>query len=197
LSGTRFTLPGMEIHPLTAERMPDLADLFDSNGTTRGCWCMWFVLPRKEFGAGWSGGNRERFAEFAGSGPPAGVVAYDAGTPIGWCAIRPRSAYPRAIGPRSIMRERDRSEDDAVWLVSCFFVRVGFRRAGLTGDLLAAAVDLAAEHGAHAVEGFPQVTPSRDGFVGYEKVFAAHGFRVVARPSPKRVIMRRALVADE
>lgn len=183
----------MEIQPLTAERMADLADLFASNGTTRGCWCMWFVLPRKEFDAGWRGGNRERFAEFAACGPPAGVLAYDAATPIGWCAVGPRSRYPRAIGPRSLLRERDRSEDDAVWLVSCFFVRVGYRRVGVTGALLDAAVDLAAEHGASAVEGFPQIIPSRDGFVGSEKVFARRGFAVIARPTPKRVVMRRAL----
>lgn len=183
----------MEIRPLTADRLPDLADLFDSNGTTRGCWCMWFVLPRKEFDAGWRGGNRERFAEFAAAGPPAGVLAYEDGRPIGWCAVGPRSRYPRAIGPRSIMRQRDQSEDDAVWLVSCFFVRVGFRRAGVTGELLAAAVDLAAQHGASAVEGFPKVTPSRDGFVGYERVFARRGFRVIARPSPTRVVVRRDL----
>lgn len=183
----------MEIAPLTAELMPDLADLFGSNGTTRGCWCTWFVLPRKEFDAGWRSGNRDRFAEFAACGPPAGVLAYEAGRSVGWCAVGPRSRYPRAIGPRSLMRDRDPSEDDTVWLVSCFFVRVGFRRAGVTGELLDAAVDLAARHGASAVEGFPQITPSREGFVGYEKVFARRGFTVIARPTPKRVIMRLSL----
>lgn len=176
--------------------MPDLADLFASNGTTRGCWCTWFLLPRKEFEAGWRGGNEQRFTEFATGGPPAGVLAYDEGRPIGWCGVGPRSRYPRAIGPRSLMRERDESEDDAVWLVSCFFVRVGSRRAGVTGQLLDAAVDLAGRHGASAVEGFPRIQPSRDGFVGYEKVFASHGFQVIARPSPKRVIMRREICVD-
>jgi GNAT superfamily N-acetyltransferase len=186
----------MKIQPLTADRMPDLADLFASFGTTRGCWCTWFLLPRKEFEAGWRGGNQERFEEFAAGGPPAGLLAYAEGRAIGWCAVGPRFRYPRAIGPRSLMRGRDQSEDDAVWLVSCFFVRVGFRRNGVTGSLLDAAVELADRHGARAVEGFPQIQPSRDGFVGYEPVFASHGFRVIARPTPKRVIMRRELGGD-
>jgi hypothetical protein len=40
----------MEIHPVTPERWPDLADLFTRPGPrggtpmTAGCWCMWWLL---------------------------------------------------------------------------------------------------------------------------------------------------------
>ena len=38
--------PGFQIYPVTPERLDDVADLFNSNGATRGCWCMFFLLNR-------------------------------------------------------------------------------------------------------------------------------------------------------
>jgi GNAT superfamily N-acetyltransferase len=89
--------------------------------------------------------------------PPLGLIAYEGEVPVGWVATGPRSRYPRAIGPRvRILKERDLTEDDDVWLLPCFFVRVGYRRRGVTAALVTAAVDAAnARGGAKAVEGFP------------------------------------------
>ncbi len=81
-----------------------------------------------------------------------------------------------------------------MWLVQCFFVRVGSRRRGVTRELLDAAVALAQKHGAKAIEGWPlSRKSSADGYLGREQVFAASGFAPVARPSPRRVVMRRNL----
>jgi hypothetical protein len=128
----------VDIRPLTTERLPDLADLFETNGVTRGCWCMYFLLTGKEFGKGWRGGNRVRFEEFAraaavgGQDPPAGLLAYRDGEPVGWCAMGPRSRYPRAL--RSpVLKGRDPDEDGDAWLVPCFFIRRTARRAGDRG----------------------------------------------------------------
>jgi hypothetical protein len=87
--------------------------------------------------------------------PPGGLLAYDdGGTIVGWCATGPRSRYPRAL--RSpLMSSREKNEDDAVWLVPCFFVRSGHNRTGVTHRLLLAAVDHSRRHGASAIEGFP------------------------------------------
>ena len=51
----------MDIRSLTADRCADVTDLFESNGTTRGCWCMWFLGSTKDIQAGWGDGNRDRF----------------------------------------------------------------------------------------------------------------------------------------
>jgi GNAT superfamily N-acetyltransferase len=191
--------PPPEIHPLTSDRLDDLAELFGTNGTTRGCWCMFFLVTGREFTAGWGTGNRARFEEFAaGQDPPAGLLAYRDREPVGWCAMGPRSRYPRAL--RSPVRAgRDPSEDQDVWLVPCFFVRRGARRAGLTRALLAAAVAQAEESGATAIEGFPLAGEGRhaaaEAYLGTEPVFATCGFRPLARPSPRRVVMRRPLRA--
>ena len=75
----------------------------------------------------------------------------------------------------------------------CFFVRSGARRGGITHALLTAAVGLARRHGATAVEGWPLAGdgPHRtDRYLGTEPLFAAAGFTDVARPSPRRVVMR-------
>jgi GNAT superfamily N-acetyltransferase len=189
----------VEIHPVTADRLGDLADLFESNGTTRGCWCMFFIAERAEFGAGMqNGGNRRAFEALAATAdPPVGLLAYDAGTPVGWCALGPRSRYARAISRRAtILKARDPSEDDDVWLVPCFFVRVGSRRRGLTRRMLSAAVELAKRSGAQAIEGFPRAAgerPTPDDYLGKEQVFAACGFECIARPTPRRAVMRRHL----
>lgn len=75
---------------------------------------------------------------------------------MGWVAAGPRSRYATATAPRStILKDRDPAEDEDVWLVPRIFVRVGARRSGLTRALLTAAVALARERGAKAVEGFP------------------------------------------
>lgn len=182
---------------MTADRLADLADLFDSNSTTRGCWCMWFIATSKERRINWGAANRARFEEFvAAADPPAGLLAYRDGRPVGWCALGPRSRYPSAIGPRSIiLKGRDPDEDNDVWLVPCFFVRVGFRRSGITYALLSAAVELAQHSSAIAIEGFPLSVDgdSVDGFLGRERVFDACGFTCIARPTPRRAVMRREL----
>lgn len=189
----------IDIHPATPDRLADLASLFGTNGTTRGCWCTYFLTTSKEFSSGWGRANRARFERVARAEPPAGLLAYQAGEPVGWCAAGPRARYSRAL--RSpVLKGREADEDTSVWLVPCFFVRRDARHCGVTRQLLEAAVQLAADHGATAVEGFPRAGDTRlaagDAYLGAEPVFAACGFTVVSRPTPKRVVMRRDLATS-
>jgi GNAT superfamily N-acetyltransferase len=188
----------LEIHPVTRDRLEDISDLFNSNTATRGCWCTFFLLKRQDYHAGRRGGNETAFkARTNDRDLPLGLVAYLDGKPVGWVAAGPRSRYPTAIAPRSrILKDRDPSEDDDVWLVPCFFVRVGARRKGITRSLLAATIDFATQHGAKAVEGFPLAEGPKgrpDGYLGTEQVFAACGFTELRRPTERRVVMRREL----
>ena len=163
---------------------------------------MAFIASNRDYQAGWWGQNRERFEAIArDSATPMGLLAYDnGGAPVGWCATGPRSRYERVLGPRAtILRNRDRTEDGSVWLVPCFFIRVGSRREGLTSALLAAAAELARSHGAAAIEGFPLASDNKgkaDRYYGREGLFAACGFECIDRPTPKRVVMRRELDPD-
>lgn len=181
--------------------LADLGSLFNSQRNTRHCRCMAFCVRRREFALGWlTGRNRERFTNLAaGAEEPMGVLASVAGLPIGWCACGPRSRYAAAIsGPTAVLRDRRISEDDSVWLVPCVFVRRGYRGQGVSYALVRAAVELARHEGAAAIEGWPYAGAdhqSGEAFQGREKVFADLGFRVVARPNPRRAIMRFELGA--
>ena len=111
-------------------------------------------------------------------------------------AAGPRFRYATATAPGSkIVKGRDSAEDEDVWLVRAFSSASG-RRAGITRALLTAAVELAGEHGAKAVEGFPLAAGPKgraEGFLGTEQVFAGCGFTELARPTDRRVVTRRDL----
>ena len=193
--------------PVGPSELADLSHLFGSARNTRHCWCMAFCATRTQLALGWfGGGNRRRFAALAAGpvpmgvppGPvPMGVIATVDDEPVGWVACGPRSRYLAAVDPRNpLTAVMQRSEDEVVWLAPCLFVRPGHRGTGLTYVLLRAAVALAAEHRARAIEGWPVAGPDRrpdEEFVGREKVFADLGFRPVDRPAATRVIMRRDL----
>lgn len=193
-AGSRVDGVALMIAPMTAARLPDLAALFGTSRTTNGCYCMWFLQPAKQSQAGWSGGNKLAFEACARDEQlPMGLLAYNDGQPVGWCAAGPRSRYARALRS-AVLRQRDPAADDRTWLVPCFFVRTAFRRQGVMRELLTGAVALAAEHGASAVEGFPLAGDRRrgsgDAYLGVEPLFAACGFVAVDRPTPNRVVMR-------
>ena len=160
---------------------------------------MAFCATRGQFTVGWvTGGNRRRFAAMAADSPaPMGILALEAGEPVGWCACGPRSRYAAATSPRStVMRNRARDEDEAVWLVPCLFVRPGRRGRGVTHALVGAAVEQARRHGATAIEGWPLAATERraaEAFLGREQVLDDLGFRYVDQPTAGRVIMRLEL----
>ncbi|HEY5788843.1 MAG TPA: GNAT family N-acetyltransferase [Microlunatus sp.] len=184
--------------PVGPGALADLSDLFHSSQNTRHCWCMAFCTTRTQLALGWfGGGNRRRFAALTAAPVPMGVLATVDDEPVGWAACGPRSRYLAATDPTNTLTAvMQRGEDGRVWLVPCLFVRPGHRGAGITYALVRAAVTLAADHHAVAIEGWPVTGPDpRPGeeFMGREKVFADLGFNVLDRPSPTRVIMRRDL----
>lgn len=185
--------PTVEIHPLTSDRWDDLVDLFGPDrGANSGCWCMWWRMPRGDWKAVSRNEKRDRFHAIVRSGPPPGVLAYDEGKAVGWCAIGPRSTLPLMTRSR-VAAPFDGVE--GVWAVSCFFVRTGWRGYGLMRRLLDAAVDFAARNGARIVEACPIETGRKliwgEGYVGIASVFRAAGFEEVARRSPTRPLMRK------
>lgn len=181
------------IRPLDRSLIADLGRLFESSRATHGCWCMWFIIPVRDYHAGRGDRNGQAFAGLVESeAAPMGLLAYMDGRPVGWVAVGPRSRYARAVKTPTL-RDTRRDEDDAVWLVSCFYVLGEFRRRGIAAGLLDAAVALASRSGAPAIEGFPTQgsrVASNDAQVGTEAIFAARGFRVAHRPSTNRVLMR-------
>lgn len=181
--------------PLTPERWDDLVDLFGpERGASSGCWCMWWRLSSGEFSSLERAQRRDAFRAIVEQGPPPGILAYDDGKAIGWCAVGPRETLPKLARSRV---SRAAGDAPGVWFVSCFYVRSGCRGDGLMAPLLAAAVRFAGEQGAQVIEACP-IEPKRklqwgEGFVGVHQVFEGAGFEEVARRSPTRPLMRLVL----
>jgi GNAT superfamily N-acetyltransferase len=190
----------------TADRAPwaDLQTVFGGAGDPGRCWCQWFKADREDYRSAGPDELADRLRRQTGCTDPVartttGLVAYLGEEPVGWCAVEPRTAYPRLATARIPWSGRSEDRQDAgVWAITCFVTRTGFRRRGVSRALVDAAVRHARAGGAHAVEGYPVAEPSSRArpdelFVGVRSVFAAAGFAEVARPTAHRVVMRLEL----
>lgn len=175
----------------------DTETVFGTRGDPAGCWCQYFKLS----GAEWAEGNRAKCAadlrHQAETDPVApGLIAYLGDVPAAWVAVEPRPHYPQVFRGKVVPAgSTEPAEDDSVWAIVCFVVRVGYRRRGLARALLAAAVEHARENGARIIEGYPVDTTekpkasSAELYHGTVSLFEAAGFRVTARPLPGRALV--------
>lgn len=186
----------MEIQPITAETIADFNRLMSCDASLEKCRCMWFIKPVAKFHQDAASGNGRDFADLVNSEDrPLGLLVYDGGEPVGWCATGPRSRYVRAIRTPTY-QGRDPAEDEEVWLIPCLFVHPDARGRGVTRRLVERAVDLAKSCGATAVEAFPYAVnrkQNKDTQVGFAQVFERAGFDVIRTPSKVRVVMRLEL----
>ncbi len=180
----------------TAERWADVVAVMGTRGDPPICWCQWFRHDRPGFHATSVVQRRAALQAQAAAPVPPGVLVYDvSGVPSGWCAVAPRAEYPRLTTYRVAAVTDD---EDGLWAVTCFVVRVGARRQGLAEVLLGGAVDLARRHGARVVEAYPLDTTVRAASAvelrhGPLSVFLGAGFREVgARTAPARPVVRLA-----
>jgi GNAT superfamily N-acetyltransferase len=91
-----------------------------------------------------------------------------------------------------------RVDDAPVRSLSCFYVRKGYRRKGVTEALIGAALNAARHAEAPALEAYPldaELTPSASS-TGYASTFFRAGFKTVACRVPPRPIMRYDLARN-
>jgi GNAT superfamily N-acetyltransferase len=180
----------LRILPLTPDLWPDLEDLFGEKGACNGCWCMYCRIGsayRKQAGDK----NKAAFRAVVKRGPPPGLLAFDGDLAVGWCQVTPRDDLPALDRSWRLKRV----DDLPVWALSCFYVRIGYRRKGVTKALISEALKVAKRAKAPALEGYPfdaAVSPSASS-TGYATTFARAGFRIVARRDAPRPIMRHDL----
>jgi GNAT superfamily N-acetyltransferase len=182
----------LTIRPLTPDLWPALEDLFGESGAVGGCWCMYWRIgrairtrPRAE--------NKAAFKDVVMGGPPPGLIALAGDLAVGWCQLTPRDAVPWLDRTWRLKRV----DDVPVWSLSCFYIRKGYRRQGVSAALIAAALKAAKRAGAPALDAYPldaDKSPSATG-TGYVSTFARAGFKTVARRAPPRPVMRHDLQA--
>jgi GNAT superfamily N-acetyltransferase len=198
------TLP-LTIVPANEASWEDLQAVLGTRGDPSRCHCQRYRMQPRE---SWASVGAEEVAfrlrtqtdcGHPEAGTTSGLVAYLDGDPVGWCAVAPRTAYPRLLLKTRVPwdgRAEDKT-DDGVWAVTCFVTRKGFRRRGISRALARAAVDFARERRARALEGYPMITQPGQEIsllselhVGSSSIFADAGFAEVSHPTLRRVVMR-------
>jgi GNAT superfamily N-acetyltransferase len=178
--------------PLNPETWNDFEALFGPRGACGGCWCMTWRLPLAEFKANAGAGNRAAMRALVDGGRQPGVLLYENGRAVAWCAVAPREEYVRLAASRVLAPV----DEEKVWSVSCFFVDKKVRGKGLSVAVLEAAVEFARSKGAKIVEGYPQELekklPPAFVWTGVMPTFVHAGFHEAARRSAKKPIMRKA-----
>jgi GNAT superfamily N-acetyltransferase len=137
--------------------------------------------------------NKADFHRIVKRGPPVGLLAFEGELAVGWCQVTPRSAVPHLERTRFCKAV----DDMPVWSVTCFYIRRGYRRRGVTSALIDAAIKTAKRAKAPALEAYPvDTTQTRSVtamYTGTASTFERAGFETVARPAPHRPIMRLEL----
>jgi GNAT superfamily N-acetyltransferase len=195
-------IDAITVVPANEVSCEDLQAVFGTRGYPAHCQCQRFKIGHYQWSRIFPDARVFRLRVQTNCGDPqasttSGLLAYLDGEPVGWCAVEPRSEYPRLRKTSIPWKGRDQDQaDDSVWAVTCFVTRAGFRRRGITYPLARAAVDFARERGARALEGYPMITQPGveitwgELHVGSRSVFAAAGFTEVSHPTLRRVVMR-------
>jgi ribosomal protein S18 acetylase RimI-like enzyme len=169
----------IEVVPASLRQWDDIVAVLGQNGD-RGCWCQ---APRGltvGYGKPERGSRQAALRDQLGEMPPPGMLAYVDGEVAGWCGFGVRTELPRLVRSRTIPA----IDDQPVWSILCFNIRVGYRRRGVASALLDAVVDYARSSGAPGVEAYP-IDPEGGrvdvsfGYVGLTTMFEQAGFRRV------------------
>lgn len=186
--------------PLTPALWADLKIVFGPAGGCWGCWCQFWMTPRKDFDAAVKSRQAEHnFRREVDAGPPPGLIAYRDAAPVGWVRIGPRRAIPQWNGARRVSAPLAASEieDDSIWAIACFVVPRAERGRGVATALLRGAVAFARENGARAIDACPvEADGARNPasiYHGVASMFERAGFEEIARRKDQRPLMRLQL----
>ncbi len=183
----------LSFHPLTPDRWKDFENLFGKKGACAGCWCMYWLMSKKEYDEKRSDGRtKKEMRRIVKNNIQPGVLAYDNDKAIGWVAIQPREKYSR-LSNSKILQPVD---NKPVWSIVCFFIHKDYRKKGISVQLINSACDFAASKGGTIVEAYPTDTKNKTSapvfiYTGTYSAFKRAGFSEVTRRSETRPIMRK------
>ena len=152
---------------------------------------MHWRLKQSEYDKNKGAGNKRAMKKLIEANKPPGIIGYIKKEPVAWCCVGPRKDFSKLERSRTLKP----IDDQQVWSILCLFVAKTYRNSGLSSQVVRAAADYSFSKGAIIVEGYPYVTGNKkwaDPFVftGLASSFKKAGFKVVARPSKSRLIVR-------
>lgn len=185
-------LSQLTFEPLNKSNWPKFVQLFGEKGACGNCWCMYYRLKKSDWAEGKADdGNKDAMQELVRENRPTGILGFYDGQPIAWAAFAPREDFIKL--ERS--RVHKRIDEQAVWSIPCLFIDKGFRRLGVSVELLKGVISYARGKGIGIIEAYPTI-PTKgilpDSFVwtGLFQAFIKAGFEVVDQTSKNRPMVR-------
>lgn len=185
----------IEVHPLSADRLPDFLAFFDgdafaNNPRWSSCYCQCFhedhsrVVWRDRTAAE----NRALACERATTARMQGYLAYVDGRAVGWCNAAPRHLL-------HALDDEPTPDAERVGAIVCFVVAPAMRRRGVSKALLAAACDGLRSQGLSIAEANPRpdAASPAEHHLGPLALYLAAGFDVHRTDSDGSVYVRKAL----
>lgn len=181
----------LRFDPLTSSNWKQFEELMGEKGGCGNCWCMFFRIPYKTFQANKPDGNKKLMKQLVNKGLPQGLIASMNNEPVGWIALAPREDYMKLANTR-VFKPVD---DKPVWSITCFFIKKGFRRMGLSQQLIKGAVNFAKRKKIKTLEAYPAIpynekVPYPFLWVGVLSSFIKNGFKIVRQSSKSRAMVR-------
>lgn len=202
MAATEFTT-----RELSRRTWRDFERLFSQGGGWDFCWCMAFhrrhSLPRTRFRtrAEQAVVNHQEKRERVEKRGSHGILVYADGDPVGWCQYSRKQELPRIDSIRKFRSIASNNGVERLWRITCFVVAKQYRRRGVAGAALEAALHAIGKRGGGLVEAYPITQgpspgssrlPSGNHF-GTVSMFRKRGFRAVAPLGRTNVLMRRTL----
>jgi GNAT superfamily N-acetyltransferase len=194
-----------ETRELSAKTWPDFVKLFTQGNGWDHCWCVHFhracavpkdkwLATRAERGVR----NRRMQKSLLDRGCSHGILVYVEGEPVGWCQYGLKEELPRIDSNRNYRGIAAAENAEKVWRITCFVVDRKFRRRGIAGAALRAALKSIATKGGGLVEAFPVENWEGKAFGnmstnGTVSMFKKEGFKIVAPFGNTNVVMRRTI----
>ncbi len=194
----------LTIKELDASTWPDFERLFAKHGIPSYCWCMYYQREKSREREMRDSGieeeemrahNRKMKRDLVEQGRSHGILVYEDGLPVGWCAYGPREEFPRIDRGRYYKKLRLQEERRKLWRVVCMVVDKDHRGQGVATTALKAALASIRKQGGGVVEAYPAVSKkggSQALWFGTVGMFEREGFKSVAPLGASR-LMRKVI----
>jgi GNAT superfamily N-acetyltransferase len=195
---------------LSIQTWPDFEKLFLKQGVVGDGWWCWcthhhvssYSLPENQQPrtmAERAVRNRQKKRELVEKGCAHGILVYSDGEPVGWCQYGSGDELPRLDNAVNYRRLALEDGGERLWRITSFVVDKEYRRRGVAGAGLRAALEAIWKKGGGLVEAYPASETDQGSnyiYCGIVSMFEKAGFKTTAQLATGRtatVVMRRTI----